>query len=117
MSLLQVTDGIDTTAAAYGSYDPVANHPSGFSVLKIETNPSASDHDQYYAAGFLEGVLTAEGIYYQYTNLVSTMSVLANGVPANLTNFLTAQYAWTRAQAKSNPTDPFWLQVSSALIE
>lgn len=106
----QFKQGIDESAVAFGSYDDATHHSSGFGELKVETNSAFTDEQQYYAAGFLEGVFTAEGIYNHYMNLKSTMSVLDNGVPANLTNFLDAQYSWTRKQAASNSSS-FWKQV------
>lgn len=63
LSPKQFSSGIDTTADAWGSYDPVSNHPSGFGVLKLESNANSNPSDQYYAAGFLEGVLTNQEIY------------------------------------------------------
>ena len=63
---------IDTSAAAYGSYDPADNHISHFAVLKIETNPAFSDEQQMLAAGFLEGALTSADIWNQFRNLYAT---------------------------------------------
>ena len=80
-------------------------------MLKIETNPSASDHDQYFAAGFLEGFLTNKGIYDQYINVASSMSSLNNGIPEPLLEFLAAQFNWTRSQVAANQDDVFWQQV------
>ena len=39
-------DVIDTFAAAYGSFDNASSHPSGFGILKIESNPSFTDVQQ-----------------------------------------------------------------------
>ena len=41
----------------------------GWGVLKIETNPSYSNEIQSYAAGLLEGILTANEIYIHSTNI------------------------------------------------
>jgi hypothetical protein len=48
---------------------------------------------KYYAAGFLEGVLTAPQIFDMYENLISTWPILKNGAPKNLSDFLSAQDA------------------------
>eukprot|EP00049_Salpingoeca_infusionum_P011479 m.199418 g.199418 ORF g.199418 m.199418 type:complete len:533 (-) comp14943_c0_seq1:2649-4247(-) len=109
--------GLNKASAAYGAFDPYTNHVSGFGVLQIETNPLASDQDQYYAAGYLEGVLTASEIYDQHHNLLAVFSSLANGPNQNMTSFLKTQTAWVDANVKNNTQDPFWVQVGLIMAQ
>ena len=90
---------VDKSGAAYGSYDSGNNHPSNFGVLKIETNASFSDTDQTFAAGYLEGALTAGDIFDMYSNMLPTWPELKNGPPKNLTDFLAAQVVTLSARA------------------
>jgi hypothetical protein len=103
---------IDYSAVAYGSYDAATNHISNFAVLKIETNSSFSDDEQYFAAGYLEGAFTNAGIFDLYNNFLSTFSWAKTGPPACLTSWVTAQDAYVRAQI-ANPTGDllFWQQL------
>ena len=41
----------------------------GWGILRIETNPSYSNEDQSYAAGFLEGIITENDIHIYTTNI------------------------------------------------
>ena len=103
---------VDPDAAAYGSFDPATNHVSYFAVLKIETNPAYLDNEQMFAAGFLEGALTAPNIWYMYNNVLSTYKWAATGPPSCLTDFLDAQEAYVRAMvATSNDNRIFWDQL------
>ena len=56
-------------AVAWGEYGDAALSPSGTGQLHVATAGSASDGDQAYAAGMVEGFLTAARVadYYQNT--------------------------------------------------
>ena len=100
---------IDTTAAAYGSYDPATNHVSYFAVLKIETNPSYSDEDQMYAAGYLEGALTSNDSYALWQNLLDSYKWPNNVPPACIANFFAENDKYMRSMvATSEDNRPFW---------
>ena len=100
---------IDTTAAAYGSYDPATNHVSYFAVLKIETNPSYSDEDQMYAAGYLEGALTSNDSYMLWQNLLSTFGWASNQPPSCIADFFVTQDEYIRAMiATAADNRAFW---------
>ena len=49
-------------AAAWGQYSAATQHASGFGVLNVHTSAAATDREQAFAAGFLEGHLTAPEI-------------------------------------------------------
>lgn len=100
---------------AQGSFETMADHSlgGGFGVLKIETNSSYTDYQQMFAAGFLEGALTAAEIYDNYVNVQNSFGeVLADGPPKCLTDFLSAQDAYLRGNVASlNSSVPFWSQL------
>ena len=100
---------IDTTAAAYGSYDPATNHVSYFAVLKIETNPSYTDEDQMYAAGYLEGALTTSDTYDLWQNLLSTFGWASNQPPSCIADFFVTQDEYIRSMiATAADNRAFW---------
>jgi hypothetical protein len=67
-------------------------------VLKIQTNASYSDADQFYAAGYLEAAFTHQGIYDLYNNILSSTPWSQSGPPACLTAWLDAQDTYVRSQ-------------------
>jgi len=59
----------DPSAAARGTFTDMADSVSGFGSLSISTSGNFSDHDQFYAAGYLEGALTSVRIHETYINM------------------------------------------------
>lgn len=55
---------------AYAEYSPSSDHVSNFAQLLLRTNGQYSDDEQTYAAGYLEGYLTAESIHQHYFNML-----------------------------------------------
>ena len=55
---------------AYAEYSPASEHASNFAQLLLRTNGQYSDDEQTYAAGYLEGHLTAESIHQHYFNML-----------------------------------------------
>jgi hypothetical protein len=55
---------------AYAEYSPSSDHVSNFAQLMLRTNGQYSDNEQTYAAGYLEGYLTAESIHQHYFNML-----------------------------------------------
>ena len=101
-------------AVAYGTFADTLNK-TGWGTLNIRTNgTSNTDAEQHYGAGFLEGVLTANGIYDNYLNTMAF--TFKNGVvPPAVETFMNDQYAWSVAQVKANQDNTFW-QVSGAIL-
>eukprot|EP00951_Prasinocladus_malaysianus_P034511 scaffold348672_cov38-Prasinocladus_malaysianus.AAC.1 len=52
-----------------GNYSDAANHASFFGQFRVETLANATDADQGFAAGFVEGFLTATRINQHFDNL------------------------------------------------
>jgi hypothetical protein len=73
---------------ANGNYSDAALHPSFFGQLRLESFGGASDGVQSYAAGFLEGALTAVRISQHYGNMESWWSGQGSEVVANVTVWL-----------------------------
>jgi len=85
------------TVVANGNYSDATRHPSFFGQLRVESLGSAGDALQSYAAGFLEGALTAERISQHYGNLESWWSGQGEEVLANVTAWLAQQDAFASA--------------------
>jgi hypothetical protein len=62
---------------ATAEYSPANDHPSNFGQLIINTESEHSDSSQMFAAGYLEGILTAELIYQNYNNMLCQVTVLS----------------------------------------
>jgi hypothetical protein len=108
----------DNAAVAYGSYDLASNHISNFAVLKIETNASYSDEIQFYGAGYLEAAFTYGDIYNMYQNLLPTLPWGDAAPPTCMTDWLSQQDAYQRAQI-ANPTGDvlFWQQLGLVMSQ
>jgi len=72
----------------------------GWGILNIETNPETNDEDQAYAAGLLEGFLTAEHIFTTGHNLAQELFGEFK-MPDDVLQFMREQEGWLRASAKS----------------
>jgi hypothetical protein len=84
---------------------------TGWGVFQVETNQKYPDNQQMYAAGYLEGYLTAHRIYEMYLSMYD--SAFGSSSPTDaLYNFLSEQDAWTRDKIKTHANDPYWQQVS-----
>lgn len=104
--------GLDTTAAAWGSFANTLNI-TGWGVLDIRTSGVYTDVVQHHAAGVLEGALTAAQIYPTYLNN-NGFTFHGNNAPPKVVAFMAQQDAWTRAQIKgADPSDGFWSHVAA----
>ena len=56
-------------ALCTGSFTDSVHTRSGFGVLHLHASPKASDAEQMFAMGYLEGWLTAERVYDHYFNM------------------------------------------------
>ncbi|XP_050520145.1 putative phospholipase B-like 2 [Daktulosphaira vitifoliae] len=83
---------------------------TGWSFLEIRTSPKAKDPDQAYAAGFLEGVLTADLIYYHWRNNMKDNNCVKDPqMCPKLTEHITNNKEWI--ESSLNASDPYWYQV------
>jgi len=113
-SIAAYTDSPDWIA--YAEYSPSSDHASNFAQLLLRTNGQYPDKDQTYAAGYLEGYLTAESIHQHYFNMLCQVDCSGN-VSQELTNFFREQDAWAHKQVKENLDCPFWTYIGTLLSQ
>ena len=91
-------------AVAVGSVTPMNSSISGFGDLSISTAASFTDAEQMYAAGYLEGALTADQIFLHSINIRAWIASNFGGQPPpqKYANFFNAQDAWSRSQVAAN---------------
>jgi hypothetical protein len=87
-------------------------HPSMFGELSVRSNPALSDDDQMYAAGYIEGLLTATRIYQSSVN-VRCQLACDGSIPDSLRNFVAQNEAWVLGQVAANPSDSKWQMMGS----
>lgn len=104
------TDNNDWVAQA--EYSAAADHISNFAQLSVKTNPKYGDNAQTFAAGFLEGYLTAESIHQHYANMLCQVDC-SGYVSPELKEFFTKQDVWTRQQIQAHPDCPYWSYVGT----
>mmetsp|Transcript_22079 Transcript_22079/g.43444 ORF Transcript_22079/g.43444 Transcript_22079/m.43444 type:complete len:596 (+) Transcript_22079:294-2081(+) len=109
-------DVASVDGVAWGSFDDGLNM-TGWGVLKIHTNSSFSDEEQAYAAGVLEGYLTAEHIYTTSRDVVQAI-FNADQMPEKVSEFMKKQESWTRDSIKKNKAhDSLWRHVGFVMAQ
>lgn len=93
---------------------------TGWGILDVVAGKGdpADDVDIMYAAGYIEGALTASRIYQHYTNV---KDIFLTGKPdkviTSLREFLKSQDKWMRAQIGQNSQDPLWRHVGMVMAQ
>ncbi|GFR40954.1 hypothetical protein Agub_g1618, partial [Astrephomene gubernaculifera] len=106
-----VVDDAGPQCAASATFVDSAYTASNFGKLRIVTGGDYSDADQVYAAGFIEGYLTAARIYDHHFNLRSYFDTMLNESAALelALDWLEEQEQWAAARvASAPPSDPYW---------
>ncbi|XP_009868297.1 PREDICTED: phospholipase B-like, partial [Apaloderma vittatum] len=106
---LQVRNTLDRSGDAYGFYNN-SIQTTGWGVLEIRAGygtQTLSNEDIMYAAGFLEGYLTAPHMYDHAANMYPQL-IKNPTVRSGVQNFMMKQDQWTRQQIRNNKDDPFW---------
>nr|QOL01101.1 putative extracellular protein CSOL_028 [Pseudococcomyxa simplex] len=98
-----VSDTEHPGALATASYLDSLHTSSGWGQLSISTKAGSPDALQLYAAGFLEGYLTAHRISDHHANMEAFFNISSSGP----SDFLLAQDAWAQEQVATGST-PFW---------
>eukprot|EP00941_MAST-03F_sp_MAST-3F-sp1_P001743 g1743.t1 len=91
---------------------------NGWGELTIQTSKTqGNDTAQYYAAGYIEGMLTAKHILDQVTNLGKITFPKTDGIPpAEVVDFMSQQDKWMRKEMqKHRKTSSFWRQAEGIL--
>jgi len=89
-----------TNAVAWGSYLDGSHTVSNFGQLRISTSGKYSDADQVFAAGWLEGYLSAPRIYQNYQNLHTYFIKTMNASLEEPMAWIEEQDAWVRKQCE-----------------
>uniref|UniRef100_A0A6J0TBU9 Phospholipase B-like n=1 Tax=Pogona vitticeps TaxID=103695 RepID=A0A6J0TBU9_9SAUR len=105
----QIKDVLDKNGDAYGYYNDTVQS-TGWGILEIKAgygSQTLSNENLMYAAGFLEGYLTASHMCDHLANLYPQMikNIL---IESEVKNFMRKQDQWTRQQIRNNKDDPFW---------
>ncbi|KAJ6230348.1 phospholipase b-related [Anaeramoeba flamelloides] len=97
--------GMDTDAVSYAKFDDTL-FEIGFGRLHLYTNKDYGDYIQMYAAGFLEGHLTQERIWNQFSNFkVGTLQDYNTTTwPKKLAAWMQKNIDYTRQQCET-PSD------------
>ncbi|XP_019792934.1 phospholipase B-like 1 isoform X1 [Tursiops truncatus] len=106
---IQVQNVLDRNGDAYGFYNNSVK-TTGWGILEIRAgygSRSLSNEIVMFAAGFLEGYLTAPHMFDHFTNLYPQL-IKERSVLDKVQEFLTKQDQWARANIKNYKDDPFW---------
>ncbi|XP_043400536.1 phospholipase B-like 1 isoform X2 [Chelonia mydas] len=106
---IQVKDILDRNGDAYGFYNDTIQS-TGWGILEIRAgygSQSIGNEHLMYAAGFLEGYLTAPRMYDHTSNLYPQL-IKNPTILSSIQEFMGKQDQWTRQQIKNNKDDPFW---------
>nr|CAH0106100.1 unnamed protein product [Daphnia galeata] len=89
-----------------------AINQTGWATFEVWTNGNFPDTVQSKAAGFLEGYLTHELIYFSYLNTLQDYCKGRDGYCSKLRTFLATNTKWVnKMYTKLRNTSPFWHQV------
>jgi hypothetical protein len=106
-----LTAGLSKNCAAFGFYnDTIAT--DGWSYLHVESNGAVSDSIQSFAAGYLEGYITAGRIYE--SKLLQFWHVFGAENPTfdpQLVEYINENEKFNRFMAETQANDPLWRQV------
>jgi hypothetical protein len=89
-----------TNAVAWGSYLDGSHTVSNFGQLRVTTSGEYSDADQVFAAGWLEGYLSAPRIYQNFQNLHTYFIKTLNASLEEPMEWMEEQDAWVRKQCE-----------------
>jgi hypothetical protein len=89
-----------TNAVAWGSYLDSSHTVSNFGQLRVTTSGDYSDADQVFAAGWLEGYLTAPRIYQNFQNLHTYFIKTLNASLEDPMAWIEEQDTWVRRQCE-----------------
>ncbi|KAG5212490.1 hypothetical protein R6Z07F_005183 [Ovis aries] len=106
---IQVKNVLDRKGDAYGFYNNSVK-TTGWGILEIKAgygSQSLSNEIIMFAAGFLEGYLTAPHMDDHFTNLYPQL-IKERSMLNKVQDFLTKQDQWTRENIKYYKNDPFW---------
>ncbi|XP_077979884.1 phospholipase B-like 1 [Glandiceps talaboti] len=111
---------LDKSATAYGTYNDTLES-TGWGVLNIKAgyeDQKVSDNEAMYAAGYLEGALTAKRIYQHYLNMYAVFfGGEKQSLETKVRNFFDEQEKWVKEEIRKNPECRFWRSISVILSQ
>uniref|UniRef100_A0A2I9LPG8 Phospholipase B-like n=1 Tax=Centruroides hentzi TaxID=88313 RepID=A0A2I9LPG8_9SCOR len=109
-----IRDSIVNNSVAWGSFkDQIAE--TGWSLLEVHTNASYNDSFQAYAAGLVEGYLTADLISKHWNNLYENYCKNDQVFCKKLQNFLEINMNFMNKQIQRKRSHTYWHQVALVL--
>ncbi|GLH10836.1 Phospholipase B-like [Gryllus bimaculatus] len=91
---------------------------TGWSFLELQSNGQATDEDQVYAAGVLEGYVTSELIYEHWFNTMKGFCDGREKTCRRIQKYLDKNNQWIKANIDSKEKkDPYWYQVKLFYIQ
>ncbi|XP_001370772.3 phospholipase B-like 1 [Monodelphis domestica] len=117
-SSAEVKDSLDPDGDAYGFYNDTIQ-TTGWGILEIRAGYGANsltDEIIMFVAGFLEGYLTAQHMYYHYENLYPQL-IKKPDASKKVQDFLAKQDDWAREQVGKNKKSPFWRHIGYILSQ
>eukprot|EP00029_Vermamoeba_vermiformis_P007958 TRINITY_DN358_c0_g1_i1.p1 TRINITY_DN358_c0_g1~~TRINITY_DN358_c0_g1_i1.p1 ORF type:complete len:527 (-),score=126.30 TRINITY_DN358_c0_g1_i1:97-1677(-) len=101
----------DISGYAWGSWIDEVDK-DGWGKLYVHADSvNKKPEDVMYAAGYLEGVLTAVRIEQNWANLLTTSpSIMKNY--ALLTKFFLEHYSFVQSSIRAKATDPYWMNIN-----
>ena len=102
-----VPGAIDPAAAAYGSFADTLN-TTGWGVLRVSTSSAYDDDVQMFAAGYLEGVLSAPRIH-QMSRISNIRAYGGRGIaPAEIIRWFNDNDEFINKMIQEHPNDRIW---------
>eukprot|EP00768_Dysnectes_brevis_P003186 gnl/Dysnectes_brevis/228_a259_6416.p1 GENE.gnl/Dysnectes_brevis/228_a259_6416~~gnl/Dysnectes_brevis/228_a259_6416.p1 ORF type:complete len:555 (+),score=202.33 gnl/Dysnectes_brevis/228_a259_6416:97-1761(+) len=108
-----VVDGLAEDYIAYGEFDDLINS-TGWANVYVKTNSNFSDYEQAYAAGIVEGYISAPLSAQHWLNFLNVFEDTYGMAPFphKLLNFLDDQFEYAEDNAKRmKDSDDYWLQI------
>ncbi|KAJ8714282.1 hypothetical protein PYW08_007902 [Mythimna loreyi] len=84
---------------------------TGWAFLELHTSADFSDVKQAYAAGYLEGYLTRDLIWYHWQNMLKGYCYNKTDVCGLIEEFVDKNEAYMSEMVQNRPDDPYWYQV------
>ncbi|KAK9864545.1 hypothetical protein WJX84_003217 [Apatococcus fuscideae] len=95
-------------SVARGSFKDAVHTPSNFGKFHVKTFGNFKDTQQLYAAGYLEGYLTAARINDYHTNTFHYFTKDMNASLEKPMEWLKEQDKWLHEQIEENKGEPYW---------
>eukprot|EP01134_Creolimax_fragrantissima_P003660 CFRG3660T1 len=112
---------LDKSASAYASFKSEYN-TTGWDRMWITTSDRVPTQQAFFAAGYLEGMLTYESMYSTFVNM-RTDWFEGGPIPVGLARWIKDNVDWTRLNAMDNATHwtqherAFWAGVSNTMYQ